>query len=172
MDFLHYALLALDPAFWLGLLTWNVVAQSGIATFGVSAVALSQSVHRERQRWASVFGLVGQPFWFYSAVITEQWGIFALCVLYTMVWAKGFYHAWLNPPRWTQDAMVNHALAIITEDRRWMASNPVAVALTERYLSLLTDGWHTRSHEHAGHLRTRLGIEPPGTPKRRDTAVN
>lgn len=44
----------------------------------------------------SVFGLVGQPFWFYAAWETQQWGIFALCVLYTITWGKGFYTNWIS----------------------------------------------------------------------------
>lgn len=151
-------------------LTASALSQASIAVFGVTAVALSQSLSPAARKWASVFGLVGQPFWFYSATVSQQWGIFVLCILYSIVWAKGFYSSWINPPRWTTEEMVDRALTIITDDQRWMASNPVAVALTERYIDLLTDGWHTRSHEHAGQLRTRLGIAPPGTPKRRATA--
>jgi len=44
-----------------------MTAQIFIALFGVTAVALSQSSFSGRRRWASVFGLLGQPFWFYSA---------------------------------------------------------------------------------------------------------
>ena len=68
-----------------------MTTQIFIALFGVTAVTLSQSALPERRRWASVFGLVGQPFWFYAAWETQQWGIFALCILYTLSWGKGFY---------------------------------------------------------------------------------
>lgn len=66
-----------------------------IALFGVTAVALSQSALASRRRWASVFGLLGQPFWFYMAWTAGQWGVFALCILYTLSWAKGFYTNWI-----------------------------------------------------------------------------
>ena len=72
-----------------------MIAQLFIALLGVTAVALSQSPLASRRRWASVFGLVGQPFWFYAAWDTEQWGIFALCILYTITWGKGFYSNWI-----------------------------------------------------------------------------
>lgn len=75
-----------------------MIAQIFIAIFGVTAVALTQSVLESRRRWAPVFGLIGQPFWFYSAWETQQWGIFALCVLYTLTWAKGFYTSWIVKP--------------------------------------------------------------------------
>lgn len=72
------------------------LAQLFIALLGVPAVALAQSEHESRRRWASIFGLAGQPFWFYAAVDGEQWGIFLLSVLYTLVWAKGFHAHWVK----------------------------------------------------------------------------
>lgn len=66
-----------------------MIAQIGIAIFGVLAVFLSQDVRVERRKWAPVFGLIGQPFWFWAAWSAEQWGILALCVLYTLCWARG-----------------------------------------------------------------------------------
>jgi hypothetical protein len=35
---------------------------------------------------APVFGLLGQPAWFYSAIYTKQWGMFALTVAYAAMW--------------------------------------------------------------------------------------
>lgn len=150
-------------------LTASALSQASIAVFGVTAVALSQSLSPAARKWASVFGLVGQPFWFYSAAVSQQWGIFVLCILYSIVWAKGFYSSWINPPRWTTEEMVANAVAAIAEDGRWMASDRVAAALTERYLQMLTPGWQHRSSEHAGQLRARLGIDPMAEAPR-DTA--
>lgn len=75
------------------------LSQLFIALFGVTAIALTQSESTERRKWASVFGLIGQPFWFYSAISTEQWGVVALCFLYSWAWGKGFYTAWIKPRR-------------------------------------------------------------------------
>lgn len=72
-----------------------MTAQIFIALFGVTAVALSQSTLEARRRWASVFGLIGQPFWFYAAWKAQQWGIFFLCFLYTLSWSKGFHTHWV-----------------------------------------------------------------------------
>ena len=74
-----------------------MTSQIFIALFGVTAVALSQSAFAERRRWASVFGLLGQPFWFYAAWNAQQWGIFTLCFLYTFSWGMGFYTNWVAP---------------------------------------------------------------------------
>lgn len=63
---------------------------------GVTAVLLSQHTNPQARRYASVFGLAGQPFWFYSSYVTGQWGIFTLCFLYSGAWGMGFYNSWIR----------------------------------------------------------------------------
>jgi hypothetical protein len=71
-------------------------SQLMIAIFGVAAVNLSQSDRHEHQKWAGIFGLIGQPFWFYAAYTSQQWGIFFLSFLYTVAWGKGVYRFWIK----------------------------------------------------------------------------
>lgn len=71
--------------------------QLAIAFTGVTAIFLTQSKHESRRRFACLFGIAGQPFWFYSAYQAGQWGIFALCCLYTWAWSKGVYMHWIQP---------------------------------------------------------------------------
>lgn len=66
-----------------------------IALCGVSAVFLSQCEAVKLRRWASVIGLIGQPFWLIATWKAEQWGIFALCFVYAFAWAKGFHLYWI-----------------------------------------------------------------------------
>lgn len=73
-----------------------MIAQLGITLFGVTAVWLSQSAEIRFQRWASVFGLLGQPFWFWTSIEHKQWGILALCFLYSYSWFRGFKRFWLK----------------------------------------------------------------------------
>lgn len=73
-----------------------MIEQIAIALFGVTAVWLSQDERDSRRKYASIFGLVGQPFWFYAAYIGEQWGVFILCLLYTWAWGKGFKANWID----------------------------------------------------------------------------
>lgn len=73
--------------------------QWGIALFGVSAIALTQDPNPARQRFACLFGLAGQPFWFYAAWQSEQWGIGLLTLLYTLAWSRGVWRQWLRPNR-------------------------------------------------------------------------
>jgi hypothetical protein len=71
--------------------------QIGIALSGVIAVWLSQDKRESWRRWACIFGMLGQPFWFYATWKAGQWGIFALCTLYTYAWARGVWTHWLDP---------------------------------------------------------------------------
>lgn len=45
-------------------------------------------------------------------------------------------------------------------DARWLALNPIASALTERYEAALRDDWYALDHEDTPRLRTRLGLDP------------
>jgi len=67
-----------------------------IALTGATAIWLSQQANESWKKYASILGLIGQPFWFYSSFQAEQWGIFALCFFYTYSWAVGFKNNWLK----------------------------------------------------------------------------
>ncbi len=70
--------------------------QIAIALTGVIAIWLTQQGNERIKKYACLFGLVGQPFWFYSAYTAEQWGIFILCFFYTYSWLIGFKNNWIN----------------------------------------------------------------------------
>ena len=70
--------------------------QLAIAFTGAFAVYLSQDKSPKARKFACIFGLIGQPFWFYTTYTNEQWGIFALCFFYTYSWLKGFKNNWLT----------------------------------------------------------------------------
>ena len=48
------------------------------------------------KKYGYVCGLLSQPFWFYSAWQSEQWGIFAICIVYLFSWINGFRNYWLK----------------------------------------------------------------------------
>ena len=73
-----------------------MIEQIFIGLFGVTAVWLSQDSRDTVRRWACIFGLVAQPFWFYAAWKAEQWGIFALAFLYTYSWLRGVKANWFK----------------------------------------------------------------------------
>ena len=49
---------------------------------------------------------------------------------------------------------------MIRSDWRWLAHDPVARALTDRYVRALRDDWYTLPHEDSGAFRTRIGLDP------------
>lgn len=67
-----------------------------IAFTGSTAIWLSQQSNEAWKKYASILGLIGQPFWFYSSYQAEQWGIFILCFFYTYSWLVGFKNNWLK----------------------------------------------------------------------------
>ena len=73
-----------------------LITEVGIAICGVTAIYLSQDLRLERRRWACIFGLAGQPFWIAETITAHQWGILALCALYTWSWWRGFVGYWLK----------------------------------------------------------------------------
>lgn len=72
-----------------------MIEQIAIALTGIIAIWLTQQ-HRECwKKYACLFGIAGQPFWFYSAYQAEQWGILLLTFLYTYSWLLGFKNNWI-----------------------------------------------------------------------------
>lgn len=71
-------------------------AQVGIVFFGVIAIWLTQEKNENRRRWASVFGLLSQPFWLYTTFVSTQWGAFFVSIIYGLIWVKGFYFNWIK----------------------------------------------------------------------------
>lgn len=75
------------------------IDQIAIALFGAFAAWLSQSTSEVARRWACIFGMLGQPFWFWASWQAQQWGIFAVSVLYAFAWMRGLWGHWLAPRR-------------------------------------------------------------------------
>jgi len=73
-----------------------MIEQIAISIFGVTAIWLSQDLRFNYRKYACIFGILGQPFWFYSAYAAEQWGIFVLCFFYAFSWLKGINSYWFN----------------------------------------------------------------------------
>ena len=73
------------------------IDQIAIAVLGAAAAWLSQARSEAFRRWACIFGMLGQPFWFYASWKAEQWGIFAVSVLYALAWMKGLWNHWIRP---------------------------------------------------------------------------
>ena len=70
-------------------------SQIMIFIFGCSAIWLVAR-KEEWKRWGYIVGLIGQPFWFYVTIKTEQWGMVGLTVFYTYSWITGIWNYWIK----------------------------------------------------------------------------
>ncbi len=53
-------------------------------------------------------------------------------------------------------AQVEHLSTIMQSDRQWLASNPIAREMCQRYMPLLGSGWGSVAVEPVDYLRERL----------------
>lgn len=70
------------------------MTQLFIALFGLTSMWMALGNSAPLRKWAPVLGLLGQPFWFAATVPTQQWGMVALCVAYTLVYLNGVRVQW------------------------------------------------------------------------------
>ena len=73
-----------------------MIEQAFIVVTELIAIWLIQDKNKEHRKWACVFGLLGQPFWFYASYQADQWGAFVLCFFFTAAWCKGLKDNWLT----------------------------------------------------------------------------
>lgn len=73
-----------------------MITQIIIAFTGIVAICLTQTPGKDLQRWACIFGLAGQPFWFIAALDAEQVGVLFVSVFYSIAWCYGFWEHWVK----------------------------------------------------------------------------
>ncbi len=66
---------------------WDIISQVAIVFFGAGAIMLVA----KKNKWGFVFGMIAQPFWYITAYINEQWGVFFVSIIYTISWGLGIY---------------------------------------------------------------------------------
>ena len=76
-------------------ITPEYISQIVILVTGVLAAWLSQDHRYSHRRYACIIAMAGQPCWFFTTYISEQWGMFILCFFYTASWAKGVFNYWI-----------------------------------------------------------------------------
>lgn len=74
-----------------------MIDQIAIALCGATACWLSQDHRESARKYACLFGLIAQPFWYYASYKAEQWGIFLVCIPYSLAWLRGFNNHWVTP---------------------------------------------------------------------------
>ena len=65
----------------------DTIAQIGITIFGIISITMVA----KKNKWGFVIGLISQPFYFITAIINQQWGVFVTTVIYTFSWLLGIY---------------------------------------------------------------------------------
>lgn len=71
------------------------MTQLALAVFGLASAWMAMvSLSPRLQRWAPVVGLCGQPFWLAHAISAEAWGVLAVAVGFTVVYARGCWVRW------------------------------------------------------------------------------
>jgi hypothetical protein len=73
-----------------------MMVQLFIAVTELIAIWLLQDKRENHRKFAPIFGLLGQPFWFYASYIADQWGAFILCFFFTAAWIKGLKDYWFT----------------------------------------------------------------------------
>lgn len=71
----------------------DLIPQAFILLLGVSAVFLVGSKGPSR-RYGYLCGILAQPFWLWTTIAHEQWGIAAMCLFYGFSWARGLRNHW------------------------------------------------------------------------------
>ena len=71
-----------------------MIEQLIIALTTIPSIWLTQQSNENWKKYACLFGLVAQPFWFYTTYINEQWGMFAVTIACTYSWYLGLKNNW------------------------------------------------------------------------------
>lgn len=67
-----------------------------LAIFTCTSIWLANDKSDDTRKFACWFGLLSQPFWFYSAITTMQFGVLFVNFVITFTWLRGVYNFWLT----------------------------------------------------------------------------
>lgn len=71
-----------------------MLVQFALAFFGLAALFMAMGHNPRARRWAPIVGLCGQPAWIAFAIGAEAWGLLALAIAYSAVYARGAWVQW------------------------------------------------------------------------------
>ena len=78
------------------MISLDVISQAAILMTCMSSIMLVNDPRPRVQRFACIFGLISEPFWYYTTITHHQWGLFAASIVYTFAWGRGFFNNWLK----------------------------------------------------------------------------
>jgi hypothetical protein len=85
----------------------DIIIQTFIFVLSASAIWVVGS-DAKWSRYGYILGLCSQPFWFYSTITKEQYGMLCLTIFYTYSWGRGFYNHFIKKKRPTIDELARH----------------------------------------------------------------
>lgn len=74
------------------------------------------------------------------------------------------FRRWRERRRWPAAEQVRWVRMQLINDSRWLASDPKASAICERYLEMLSEDWQKVSVEDISSFRRRIGSDPHHLP--------
>jgi hypothetical protein len=74
------------------------ISQVMIGVFGILSIWFIGSRTEHKRKYGWVLGLMSQPFWLYTSVAHDQWGILIVNIGYTFVWGHGVFNYWFRKP--------------------------------------------------------------------------
>jgi len=72
----------------------DLAVQAAIVILGGAAVVLLANKSGEVRRWGYLSGLLSEPFWVYSAVVADQWGVVILALWWGWWYWRGLVNNW------------------------------------------------------------------------------
>lgn len=94
-------LVSLPTLVWTSLLDpttrWFTIANIVVLITGPTAVNMTQSTNENIRKYACIVAMFGQPGWFYTMYVTQNWGILLVCFFYLWGWLKGLWNWWIKP---------------------------------------------------------------------------
>ena len=73
----------------------DIICQIMIFTLGAITIFLLAQKNKW-QRWGYIIGLTQEVFWYTTTFRAKQWGIFALCFIYTFCFLLGIWNHWIK----------------------------------------------------------------------------
>lgn len=70
------------------------MTQLALAIFSLSSLWLAMGKDTQHQRWAPLVGLAGQPAWLWYSLDAKAWGLLAISLAYSAVYARGAWVQW------------------------------------------------------------------------------
>lgn len=77
---------------------YEILIQVGLAVLLLLPIALSQAKSDKIRRYDCIAGIVAQPFWFAYGWHSQAWSLCFLGIVYSGIFAYGFYGKLLKKP--------------------------------------------------------------------------